>query len=480
MNALRGIFELEANQIVLNFGHGLVFFLLGFAVLLKSKRWSDLTLAKSLRWLGVFGILNAVGDWGRVFLPIQETVFSAEISGVLWFLDIALIGLSYSFLLYFGCRLAADTRPEMGWLPKLVPALYGAWFFALVVGLFTGAIDPVRDPEAFRPYEVIYLYGFALTGSLIAAWALHLQQAELRSLGLASSVPHLRWVGFSMILHAFAVGATVPELGIFPANVFNDEGFLAVTGIPARILTGISGAVMAVFIMISLEVFDNEFQRRIDEAQRVRAVLGERVRIARDLHDGIIQTLYALGLSLEGVLLSLDDGQAAAKSEIKTIMSALDRAIKDVRGYIMKLKTPSEDVSLDEQLRILVRDLQREARVPVRLRAEPIATGIVSGETIQNILLIVREAVSNATRHAGASEIKITLVGDERAVHLSVTDDGKGFEPGEKTPSADGHHQGLDNMRRRATDIGGHLSIHTEKGHGTEILLRLPLNLGRR
>jgi len=476
LNALRTIFELEANQIVLNFAHGLVFFLLGFAVLLKSKRWSDLTLAKSLRWLGVFGVLNAFGDWGSLFLPIQEEVLSAEITGVLWVLDIAVTALSYAFLLYFGCRLAADTRHDLYWLPRLVPILYGAWLLALVVAIFSGVVDPVRSPESFRPFQVMYLYGFAFAGSMIVAWALHLQQNELRSLGLDNSVPHLRWVGLSMALHAFAAGIIVPEIGVFPASIINDAWFFASTGIPARLLTGISGAIMAIFITISMEVFDEEFQRRIDEARRVRAVLDERVRIARDLHDGIIQTLYALGLGLEGVLLSLDTSKETAKEEIKSIMNSLNTAIKDVRGYIMNLKTPNEDVSLDEQIRLLVRQLQREARVPVRLRAEAIEAGIVSGEAIENILLIIREAVSNATRHAKASEIKITLVRDERAINLSVADDGVGFDPSEAPQGSAGEHLGLDNMRRRAEGIGGHLSIHAEPGHGTEVLLRLPLS----
>ena len=475
MNAIREIFSLEANLIVLNFAHGLVFFLLGFAVFLKSKRWSDLTLAKSVRWLGAFGVLNAFGDWGGVFLPIQGEVLSAEITGILWVIDIAATALSYAFLLYFGCRLAADTRHDLHWMPKLVPALYAAWLLALIVAILTGAVDPVRRLDSFRPFIVLHLYGFALVGSLISAWALHMQQSELRALGLESSVPPLRWVGLSMVLHAFAAGAIVPEIGIFPASVLNDEVFLAVTGIPARFLTGISGMVMAIFITISLDVFDDEFHRRIDEARRVRAVLDERVRIARDLHDGIIQTLYALGLGLEGVLLGLDESPERAKAEIRGIMNSLNKAIQDVRGYIMKLKTPTEDVSLDEHLRLFTRQLQREARVPIRLRAEPVEAGLISGEAIENILLIVREAVSNATRHARASEITITLVGDKRSINLSVADDGVGFDPNDAPTASAGEHQGLENMKRRAEGIGGHLSIHSEPGHGTEILLRLPL-----
>jgi len=480
LNALRTFFDLEANRIVLAFGHGLVFFLMGFGVLLKTKRWSELTLAKSLPSLGLFGILNGVADWGLVFIPIQRPVFSDELIGVLWVLDTAFVSFSYIMLLHFGARLLADTRPHLEWFPRILPAVYGVWFTALVAALMSGSVDPVHDLTSLRPFEIAYRYGFAFTGSLVSAWALSLQREELRRLKLESAIRPTMWVAYSLVLHAFAAGLLVPEAGFFPANVLNDRAFFAFTGIPVRLFTGISGAITGVFILINMDVFDVEFNRRIEEAKRLRAVVEERTRIARDLHDGIIQTLYALGLALEGVLLELDDALPKVKEEIKGIMSSLDRAIKDVRGYIVRLKAPDADASLDEQLRLFLHQLQRESRVRLRLKAEPVGADLLSADAIQDVLLIVREAVSNANRHARASMISIALVRDEKGISLSVVDDGIGFDPEAVPRGGAGEHLGLQNMRKRAEAVGGHLSIHSEPGHGTEVLLRIPLQPERR
>lgn len=476
MSVLRSFFELEANRIVLNFAHGLIYFLMGFGVLIKSKRWSELTLAKALPWLGAFGILNALGDWGLVFLPIQTAVFSEQMMSILWVLDAALLALSYACLLMFAAKLLGETKPEWVWLPRVVPALYGVWLAALVIGLVRTGLQWELDLRLTRHFEVLYRIGFAFTGSVAGAWALSLQREELERLELQASIPPLMWVGFSLLLHGIAAGLIVPEGSFFSSYFLTDRMVFEWTGLPVRLLTGASGAVVAFFILDSLDVFDDEFQRRIDAANRLQAVMDERLRIARDLHDGIIQTLYAVGLNLEGLILSLKQGAPGAEDEIRSIMRSVDGAIRDMRRYIVRLKAPNEEASLDEQLRLLVRDLQREARIPVRIKADPVEAGLISAEAIMDILLIVREAVSNAVRHARASEVRIALVRDERGINLSIVDDGIGFDPEQRPKGAAGEHLGLDNMYRRAASVGGHLSIHSEPGHGTEILLRVPLN----
>jgi len=476
VNLVVSFFEVDANRMVLNFGHGLIFFLMGFGVLLKSKRWSELALARCLPLLGAFGISNAIGDWGLVFLPIQQQVFPRELMAVLWILDEAVLALSYALLLAFGLRLAAATDRRFEWLPRLVPIGYGAWLITLLFSVVSGEVDPVASPASLYSFAVVYRYAFALPGSLVSAWALYLQRGELSRLGLGSSVPSLRWVGIAVAAHGVAAGLTVPESAFFVAAA--QEAYFPWSGVPARFITGLSGAIMAVFIIMVLDVFDHEIHRRVEEARSVRAVVEERLRIARDLHDGIIQTLYALGLALEGVLLSIDTSTAEAKEEVRGIMRSLDQTIKDVRGYILKLKTPDDEVSLDEHLRLLQKQLQQEARIPIRLQTAAVEPGILSSDAIRDILLAVREAVSNALRHARASQVEIILERGSGVLRVRVIDDGIGFDP-EKAPKASGgEHMGLDNMRRRAESVGGRLMISSEPTVGTEVTLEVPLREG--
>lgn len=475
MSLLRTFFELDANRIVLNFAHGLIFFLIGFGILLKSKHWSELTLAKSLPLLGLFGLLNAFGDWGLIFLPIQDQVFSDQVMGLLWVGAESVLALSYAFLLGFGCRLAADTWPRLEWLPRLVPVAYILWLGAVIAAVVTGRVDAQGGAQNLAEFEVAYRYGFALTGSFISAWALYNQQRQLRRLNLEVSVPPLRWVGIAIAAHGVAAALSVPEVGFFPASLINDDAFFVWTGLPARLFTGLSGAIIAIFMVVVLDVFDLEIHRRVEGSRRMQAVVDERLRIARDLHDGIIQTLYALGLGLEGVLMSIDTSSKEAKEEIRAIMTSLDKTIKDVRGYILKLKTPSDEISLDEQLRMLQKELQREARIPIRLRVDAVQAGIIPSEDMGDILLAVREGVSNALRHARASHVEIFLELEEGRLLVGIRDDGVGFDPQTVRKGVGGEHLGLDNMAKRAESVGGRLMIDSRPAGGTTVVLEIPL-----
>jgi len=171
VNLLRNFFELEANRIVLNFGHGLIFFLMGFGVLMKSKSWSELTLARALPWLGAFGILNGLGDWGLVFLPIQTTVFSESVLAVLWMLATVMLALSYVFLLMFAFKLLAETKTELFWLPKVVWGLFVLWLVAFLAAWMGNGLDLEQDLRLARIFEAFYRYAFALTGSFFGALA---------------------------------------------------------------------------------------------------------------------------------------------------------------------------------------------------------------------------------------------------------------------------------------------------------------------
>lgn len=480
MEFLRTLFELEANRAVLDFAHGLVFFLAGFAVLLKTKRWSELTLARGLPFLGIFGVLNAFGDWGLVFVPIQREVFSDEVIGVLWTIDIVIIALSYTFLMLFGAHLAVGAENGSGWLsriqlPRLVWGTFLVWLGAFFLALIFGVVDPARDLETVRPFEIAYRYCFALTGSLLSAWGLMRQKDELERLDLRESVQPLKWVGYALVLHGVAAGLFGPEADFFPANMINASALFSTTGIPARVWTGVSGMIVAIFMVISLDVFDVELGRRLETNRRVQAVLEERLNIARDLHDGIIQTLYALGLHLERALMSIGDSQTEVKDEIRQVMGSVDRAIKDVRDYIVRLKRPSEALIFDEQLALLMRQLRAESPIPIELESENIENASLSAQAVTDLIYIVREGVSNAIRHAQASQVRVVVRSSETDVDLKVTDDGKGFDPSSVPIGSGRHHHGLKNMRHRAESHGGTFCVESAVGKGTAVQVRIPV-----
>jgi signal transduction histidine kinase len=215
-----------------------------------------------------------------------------------------------------------------------------------------------------------------------------------------------------------------------------------------------------------------------DQVQRL-AVVDERERIGKDLHDGIIQSIYAVGLSLEDVpeLVEGDEGRDEAIARVDRAIDALNLVITDIRSYILRLRPAIGDEDAVEALARLGEELGMHAVLELdqdldrgadTLRALP-------PDRRSDVLFIVREAFSNIARHAGATRAALGLDCEGDELVLRVEDNGRGFDPGDVVgPDAFGRHQGLANMRDRAIGMGGTFVIDRPSGTGTRIIVRVP------
>lgn len=468
-DVLRDFFE--ANMIVVVFGYGLVFFLMGFAITLQSRMGSRLTLARSLPLLGTFGILHGIAEWGQVFIPVQSLYLHEGVIAVLQALATALLALAFVSLFSFGARLLTDTTGKFRWLTWLPMTLFSLWLVAfLIVGIGTGQGD-YRWWLAAGDLWSRYLLAF--TGALLSCYALMLQAKEFRDQDMAQLLPHLRVGVFSFLLYAVAGGLLVPPSEFVPANLLNSDRFFQWTGLPIQIPRAIAGLFMAYSIVRILEIFDIESARRLEQAERTRAILEERDRIARELHDGIIQSLYAVGLNLEIVQYMMEERPEEAKRQTALCMKNLNKAIQDIRSYIMDLKvSPDSRLSLVKRLQALVEDLgtsfHRSVELVSTLREPP----SLSEEAMNHVCQIVRESVTNAVKHGEAQHIQVRLEEDRGRLSLQVIDDGKGFTPDAPRPEA-GSGNGLNNMKYRARQLSGELAIRSSP-RGTTVQLWIP------
>jgi len=212
------------------------------------------------------------------------------------------------------------------------------------------------------------------------------------------------------------------------------------------------------------------YARAQRELERL-AVLGDRERIARELHDGAIQALFAVGLDLQaGATLATDQ---RLRGRLRKAVEQLDSVIRDLRGYIFELRPGllGPDQRLDQALTELVAEAGRHAAVTLVTDVDSQAAARLerrAGDVVQ----FVREALSNVVRHAEAMTCRISLqFGDDgRTVELEVDDDGRGFDP--STP-AGGH--GLRNLHARGAAIGGRTELTSTPGEGTTVRLVVPL-----
>lgn len=212
-----------------------------------------------------------------------------------------------------------------------------------------------------------------------------------------------------------------------------------------------------------------ENARLHDRVQRL-AIVEERERIGRDLHDRIIQRLYGLTLALDDVPEMVDESPAAARERTEEAIEALTATIQEIRTFVFGLR-PVElgERGLVGALEQLAAEVHRSVGLEVSVRVEPGVDPPM--QHVAELLSVARESLTNIARHAEATAAEVDLSDDGSDFRLEVIDDGVGFDPG--AAIAPGHH-GLTNMRERAARMGGMLEVGSEKGRGTRIILTLP------
>lgn len=212
---------------------------------------------------------------------------------------------------------------------------------------------------------------------------------------------------------------------------------------------------------------------RLHERVQRLAIVEERERIGRDLHDGIIQRLYAVGLSLEDVPDLMDESPPEASARVDRAIESLNFAIRDIRNFIFGLRPELlEDADLATALAGLAEEFRLNTMIDIELVvAEGVAEDLASDDRLQ-LLQIAREALSNIARHADASRAAMRVQAEsDGSLVVEIADNGRGFDPQfVRGPS----HQGLANIRGRATALGGAVAIESGPGAGTRIIVTLP------
>jgi signal transduction histidine kinase len=217
-----------------------------------------------------------------------------------------------------------------------------------------------------------------------------------------------------------------------------------------------------------------ENARLHDQVQRL-AIVEERERIGKDLHDSVIQAIYAVGLSLDDVPEMMDEEPDEAKRRVERAIDSLDQTIRDIRNFIFGLRPALLDgVDVVEGLAALADEFRVNTMIDVELRAGPTVTApIIGPDRIAEVLAITREALSNIARHARATRAEIGVEPEPEiaGLRIVIADNGVGFEPA--APRGLGH-QGLRNIRTRAISIGATIQVESAAGAGTRIIVRVP------
>jgi signal transduction histidine kinase len=266
-------------------------------------------------------------------------------------------------------------------------------------------------------------------------------------------------------MHSF-LGAPVKALGQIFGNIYLTEkqGAPEFTDDDEAALVVL--ATQAGVAIENARLYD-EMRKAHEELARLE-LLEERERIAKELHDGVIQALFAVGMGLQGTAAMANDPEIARRIENAT--EEVDRAIRDLRNYIFGLRPGIlADRQLDQALQQLALEFQGRTDVLTIVDVdESVAAELASRAA--DVVQLVREGLSNVGRHAQATSCRITLRRSNGGAELEIDDDGLGFDP--SSPSSG---MGMPNLRERVTSLGGELTILSVAGEGTTIRAQLPL-----
>jgi signal transduction histidine kinase len=212
---------------------------------------------------------------------------------------------------------------------------------------------------------------------------------------------------------------------------------------------------------------------RLHEQLQRLAVVDERDRISKDLHDGIIQNMYAVGLSLEDVPDLMEDDRAEAAARVERAIDSIHLSIQDIRNFIFGLRPELlEGATLVAGLAALVEEYRHNMVVEFELRV-PEAVAEPPADVAGQLLSIVGESLSNVVRHSRATRasLELTVADDGATWELRIEDNGVGFDPASVGKPG---HQGLANTRARAETLGGTILIDSRPGSGTRVMVRVP------
>ncbi|MEW6401279.1 MAG: ATP-binding protein [Chloroflexota bacterium] len=454
------------NREIILFVYGLVFFILGFAIILQTRQSSRLDLARNLRWLAAFGLLHGFYEWGDLFIPIQADYLSETTIQVLYYLHKVLLAASFVCLFEFGLSVLPSNHQRRGihWQSIF---LFVLWILIVSFVLLQGHMD---FSLWRRTSNALARYFIGFPGGMLAAYGLRAHTLQrIKPLDVPKIVQMFRIAGLSLGIYAVVGGLIPPPVNFLPGSIVNTETFTEFVGAPPLVFRSLVGMIVAFTLIRALEIFDLETERRIERLEQQQIINAEQERLARELHDGAIQKVYTAGLLVESAA-RIAEPDSELDKRLKRAVGVLSDSILDLRRNLSELHAHARasEEPLPELLQKIAENPNYNTMVHISVETDLPAEKSVSAKRASHIFAIVNEALANTVRHAHATRVKINALDLGENFRIVIRDDGTGMPADKK------NGYGLRNMSDRARLLNG--SIEFENDKGTVVALTVPWN----
>ncbi|SES97808.1 Signal transduction histidine kinase [Natronincola peptidivorans] len=456
----------QNQYLIIFFFYGLAFFTMGIAALLQStSKDTSFPLLKSIHYLGYFGLVHGITEW----------IIMARISGMflqhqsfLLVLGTFTNGLSFAFLWTFGVSLLEKKGRTKRILLGLPWLLFSIWLAAFLVSY---AIYDTTYLHWVIVEDIMSRYFIGLPGAFVSAYALKKNADAMRAINLNSVAIKLHGMAFFFALYGLLAGAVVDSRGFFLANYLNKALFLRIFGFPVELGRAASAIGITILFVGVVKIFKWEIDKRIERLTKQQAASQERKKLGQELHDVIIQNLFATGLQVENLMEV--ETRPKQLENFHYIKANLNEAIMQIREFIGQVSGQSFEIEdLKYNLSKLVKNFKKTCAIPINLsfHVPEITLGSLSQEKITEIYYILQEALCNAIKHSQATHLTIEIKTTVNTIIATVKDNGIGFDQ-HQVP--EGHHYGLITMRERASKINGQFIIKSSS-KGTLVSVIIP------
>lgn len=447
--------------------YGLSFYTMGVSIALQNIKHSELRFARSLWMLSAFGFAHGLAEWAHLFTPFYHFNNGSYKYHFPDLLQVILLTTSYAFLCQYGVTLLVSHAGNRKWqlfhlLPGGLLVIWAALAFLVLTPDFSG--------KWLLMSEILARYLIGFPGALIAGIAFIAEKKEFKNFGLQRLERYLIRGAFVLFSYSIVTGLIVPEGAFFPAAVINEKSFFMLFHVPVQVVRAFCSIGIALYVIKLMKVFNMEYQKRLENAEINQQIYIERIRIGNNLHDGVIQSLYAVGLMLEHTIHLVEESPGKARDYIRKAMDSLNSTTGEIRNYIMNLDREDAAVPM---LKSLINEVTGEFNIPDRITIinDEIKVPNWLNEWTQaheHICMIIKEALSNAINHGKADQITVRLSGDKEQTLLEIVDNGTGI--GATCPNAEVKGRGLSSMRKRAGLLKGKIEFQFGRG-GSKVLV---------
>lgn len=451
---------LEQHQYFLRFMYGLLYFSFGLSVFIHSRRFSRLILAKSLPWLGGFGILTAVYEWGKIYIAFSMEYRSQDYFVLFQILHQLILALSLTSLFQFGIELLRPFEERLRWV-RLVPSfVFGLWLFGpFIIGF--SLIPDINDWVSFVSGTAARF--ICIPASVLSVVGLiHQQRRQIKPM----KIPHMdtitRFAAGALAAYGLFGGVFGPKSFLKPGIFLTFDSFTNFVGIPPHVFLSIAGVILFISFTRILEIFDIETEVMIRNMEEAQVVANERERMARDLHDGALQQVYASGLLAQSLKRHV---KPENHKDADQLVNAINQAISQLREFLPQQK--SDVVTVDLAGALLPKIEEAKHYIQVKTIWDIEALSPLSIDRARHLTAFLNEAMSNAIRHSKSTEMDILVQYHDNLLVIEVRDFGEGISPAAE------QGYGLKNMRDRARLLGAELHIESERKVGTVVRLQL-------